>query len=159
MKKKDWFYNAAISVVVIGIIAVFLIKFVLPDKSKQHGFTVKEFEKISVMDLSGNELQLSDLVSKDLSTFCFLFELSNCYSCIFQGIEDLKKLKAAGKPCVALAVHHLIDEVAGWSANHDFSPFFVLEKHNFYEHIHTPVMPVMIKIKNGKVESFRYIRP
>jgi hypothetical protein len=159
MKKTDWFYNAAISAVAIGIIAVFVFKFVLPDKPQQDGFAVREFEKITVIDLSRNELQLADLVSKDLSTYCFLFEMTNCYSCIFQGIEDLKKLKAAGKPCVALAVHHLIDEVAGWSANYDFSPFFMLEKHNFYEHIHTPVMPVMIKIKNGKVETFRYIQP
>jgi hypothetical protein len=159
MKKKEWIYNTAIGVVAICIMVVVVFKFVLPEKSRQGGFAVKEFEKITVKDLSGSELQLADLVSKDLSTYCFLFEMTNCYSCIFQGIEDLKKLKAAGKPCVALAVHHLVDEVAGWSANHDFSPFFMLEKHNFYEHIHTPVMPVMVKIKNGKVESFRYIRP
>jgi len=158
MKKKDWFYFAAIGAVVIGIIAVIVFKFVLPGKSQLGGFAVKDLEKIAVMDLSGNKLQLSDLLSKDLSTYCFLFELTGCYSCIFRGIADLKQLKAAGKPCIALAVHHLIDEVAGWSANQDFSPFFMLEKHDFYEYIHTPVMPVMIKIKNGKVESFRYIR-
>ena len=41
----------------------------------------------------------------------------------------------------------------------DFTSFFVLKKQDFYEHIHTPLMPVMIKIKNGNVESYRYITP
>jgi len=105
MKKKDWFYIAAIGAVVICIIAVIVYKFVLPGKNQLDGFAVRDFEKITVMDLSGNKLQLSDMVSKDSSTYCFLFELTGCYSCISRGIADLKQLKAAGKPYIALAVH------------------------------------------------------
>ena len=159
MNKRDLFYNIAIAVAGIGIIPIIVFKFVIPQKPQQRIFGIKDYEKITVTDLNGNELKLRDLVPKDESTYCLLFEMTNCYSCIFEGIEDLKRLKSAGKPCIALVVHHLIDEVSGWSANHDFTPFFMLKKHDFYEHIHTPLMPVMIKIKNGKTESYRYITP
>lgn len=159
MNKRDLFYNIAIGVVIIGIIAIVIFKFVIPKEPQQGIFGIKEYEKITITDLNGAELKLKDLVAKDESTYCLLFEMTNCYSCIFKGIEDLKRLKSAGKTCIALVVHHLIDEVNGWSANHDFTPFFVLKKQDFYEHIHTPLMPVMIKIKNGNVESYRYITP
>lgn len=159
MKKKDLFYNIAIGVVALAIVVVVLFKFILPGKPAQSGFAFNDLEKITVLDLSGNKLKLADLLSKDESTYVFILELTNCNSCIYQGMEDLMRLKEAGKPCFSIVSHHLIDEVSGWSTTQDFSPFYMLKKHDFYEHIHSPVMPVLAKIRNGKVESFRYIRP
>jgi len=43
MKKKDWIYNTAIGVVAICIMVVVVFKFVLPEKSRQGGFAIKEF--------------------------------------------------------------------------------------------------------------------
>lgn len=159
MKTTDRIYSIAIVVVILAIIGVVIYKFAVPGKPDVGAFDIKEFEKMIVLDLDGSEVRLADLAAKDEITYCFIFELSNCYSCIFQGIEDLKRLKNAGKSCLGLAVHHMIDEISGWSANYDFSPFFMLKKENFYEHIRTPVMPVMVQIKNGKIVGFRYIRP
>lgn len=159
MQKKDLYYNIAIGIVVLAIVVVILFKFILPGKSTRGGFAINHFEKVTVLDLGGNQLKLADLVSKNESTYIFILELTNCNSCIYQGMEDLKKLKEAGKPCLSIVSHHLLDEVSGWSTTQDFSPFYMLHKHDFYEHIHSPVMPVLAKIRNGKVESFRYIRP
>lgn len=159
MKTPDRFYNLAIILAIIGIIALVLFKYVIPGRSQSNDFQIKDFDKITVLDLSGNEVKLADLLAEEESTYCLFFELTNCYSCLFKGIEDLKSLKSAGKPCVGLAVHHMVDEIAGWSANYDFTPFFMLKKESYYEHIQSPVMPVMVKLRKGKVESFRYILP
>ncbi|MGE5344114.1 MAG: hypothetical protein ACM3SY_21825 [Candidatus Omnitrophota bacterium] len=158
MKKAQWLYGTAIGVLVIGIILVIIFRFILPPKNP-NAVNIKEFEKVSVIDLNGEQVRLADLAKKDQITYCMIFELTNCFSCIQKGIDDLKTLKKEGKSCIALAVHELIDEVNGFSATVEFAPFFMLKKKDFYEYVTTAHLPVMIKLKNGEVESFRYITP
>lgn len=159
MKKNDLVLNIGIGVVVVVIIAIFLFKFVINKTGKEELFKINNIEKIVVSDLNGNEIKFFDLLDKEDDTFILIFDLRNCYSCIFKGIENLKSLKKSGKSCFGLAVHELLDELNGWSANHDFSPFFLIKKSDFFENIHSMNLPVFIKISNGKVESFRFITP
>jgi hypothetical protein len=156
MKREELISYIAIGIVVIGIIILVLFKFVIVKKHAD-SFAFKDFDKITVTDLNGNENKLTDLVSKDGSTYCFIFDLSDCYSCIYKGIQDMKVLKKAGKLCICLVVHHNVDEVRGWTTNHDFSPFFVLNKVDFYEHVHTQMLPVIVQIRSKEVENAKYI--
>ncbi|MCK4766124.1 MAG: hypothetical protein KAW12_28255 [Candidatus Aminicenantes bacterium] len=158
MKKSDLFFNIGIPVLFVGIIAIVVFKFIIQEQNPGL-FAVRELSSISVVDLNNNKLNLMDLLDKDNETYCFLFELTNCYSCIYNGIEDLKKLKSSGSNCIAIAVHDLTDEVAGWSQNHDFSPFFVLKKIDFYKYFQCSTMPVLFSLKKGKVKAFRFITP
>jgi hypothetical protein len=158
MTKKDMFYNIGIGVLVIAIMVLIVVKFIAP-KNVNADVRIKDHEKITVMDLDGNQISLVDLFDKADTTYFFIFEMNDCFSCISKGLEDLKSLKKAGKPCMGIVVHHMVDEVKGWSANYDFSPFFVIKKPDFYEYIKTPVTPVMVEFKNGKVENYRFFRP
>jgi hypothetical protein len=150
--------NLAIGVMIVFIIGLVIFKFVLP---KQSGgpFRFEEFEKISVTDLNGNEMKLSQLVSADEITYILILELTDCNSCILKGIDDLKRLKGAGRQCLCLVVNDLLNEVRGWSVHMEFSPFFAIKKVDFYEHVHTAATPVMVKIKDNEIAGFRFIKP
>ena len=68
---------------------------------------------------------------------------------------NIKKVKF--HTCIVLVVNDLVNEVSGWAAVNDFTPIFMLKKVDFYEHFHSVRTPVMVKFKNGKVASYRYI--
>ena len=102
---------------------------------------------------------MMNLISKDKTSYCLIFDMNDCYSCILKGIDDLKALKGSGMNGFGLAVHDSTDEVAGWSKNYGFSPFFVIKKFNFYNHVHTSITPVLVKFDKGVVENYRFILP
>ena len=131
MKRSDLFFNIAIPVLFVGIVTLVVYKFIIKEQNPGL-FAVKELSNISVVDLNNNKLALTDLLDKENETYCFLFELTNCYSCILEGLEDLKKIRKAGSFCIAIVVHDLIEEVQGWSNTQDFSPFFMIKKIDFY---------------------------
>ncbi len=157
MKKSDLFLNIAISVLFVAIVVVVLFKYVIRDDS--HLFHIENLNIISVAELDGKVVPLIDLVDKNGDTYCLIFELNNCYSCIVNGLEDLKKLQAAGAKCIAIVVHDYIEEVNGWSKNHDFSHFYIIKKIDFFKTIHSSVLPVVFRIKDGKVKNFKFITP
>lgn len=159
MKKLDLFYNITIAVLVVLIIAVGLFKFVIQKKASQESFQIQGFEEIPVIDLSGNEIKLPRLMAEDQSTYCIMFRITDCFSCVFESIQELIHLRASGKPCIGLIIHDRLDEVNGFTANYEFPAFFMITRVTFYEHIKSPVTPVLVKIKNNKVESYRYFTP
>jgi len=160
MKYKETFINIAIAALIIGTVILIIIKFVInKDKDNSMAFRIDDFDTLYLEDLDGHKIKFSKLLDDNRSTFCLIFEMSNCGSCIFEGIEDLKRIKNTGKQCFAVVVHDLVDEVAGWSIHYKFSPFFAMKKVDFYEHIQSPLLPVVVKIKGRKVENFRYIIP
>jgi|GEM_PF-925617 len=159
MKKLDFFYNIAIVVLVIGIITVVIYKFAIPVKQPQDSFKIQEFEKVEIIDLSGNEIKLGQLMAKDGATYCIMFRINDCFSCVFDAIQDLKRLRDSGKACMGIIIHDLLDEVRGFTANYEFSPFFMIKRVDFYEFIKSPMTPVLVKFKNNKVESYRYFTP
>ena len=68
----------------------------------------------------------------------------------------LNKLKKEGKECLGLVVHDSIEDVTGWSINFEFRPFFMMKTLDFFDHIKSPVTPVLIKIKDNEVENYRF---
>ena len=156
--KSNRFIYIGIVILLIAIVIVLQVKFKFFTKANSRdSFKIDEIENIFIKDLNGSDLKLSELLSKNEVTFCLVFELSNCGSCILDGLEDLKKLQDEKTQCIALIVHDIVDEVSGWSVHQDFTPFFAMKKRDFYEYIQSALLPVIVKFKNGKVIKYRYI--
>jgi hypothetical protein len=162
MKKQDWLINTGIVIVLVAVIIVVTVKYIIPKPnnaaSNPGSVSIKEIDKIKLSDLNGNEMPLNILLNKGL-TYCLIFDLGGCYSCIYRGVEDLKKLQANGQNCFAVLVHDRLDEAQGWSSTQDFTPFYVLKKADFYQYINTPMIPVLIKIENNQVNGYTFIKP
>ena len=159
MKNRNLLYNIGIVVVLIAISLVVYYRFLATKPTAKSDVAIKKIETLTVIDTSGTEIKFSRLLGKGESTYLFLFEMDDCYSCIYKGMRDLVQLKKDGKNTAALVIHELIDEVDGWSAKQDYAPFFMIKKTTFYDHISISITPVIMKIADGKVESFRYIKP
>lgn len=158
MQKSNLVYYAAVALSMAAIAAVIVFKFVIPGDNPNQ-FKIENTEEIVLTDLDGNSVALESLLRHHDSTFCLLFELSSCYSCIYNGLVDLKTLKDSGNHCIAVAVHDRLDDIEGWSEKQEFSPFFMLKKVDFYRHIHSPVLPVLIQLTGHTVKKFKYILP
>lgn len=159
MKKSDLFYTIAVAALVVLIIAVALFKFVILKRNPQETFQVKGFEEITVIDLNGSEIKLPQLMAEDQSTYCVMFRITDCFSCVFDSIQELIHLRNSGKACIGLIIHDRLDEVSGFTANYEFPSFFMITRVAFYEHFKSPITPVLVKIQNNKVESYRYFTP
>ena len=157
MKIRDIIFSIGIVVLIIAVAVVVLFKFVLNHSNPS--FRLDALDSLILVDMNGNSINFSGLLDKNKETYCLIFELTNCYSCIYNGIEDLKKLQKAGRESIAIVVDGRVDEVAGWSEKQGFSPFFMLNKVDFYDNIQSSTLPVMIKIKASEVVSYRYITP
>jgi len=158
MKRVNIAAKSVIVLLVAIAAALVIFKFVLP-RSGLGPFVIKNLNAVTVYDLNENPLKLIDLLDKDKESYCLMFEITNCYSCIFKGIEELRQLRQSGAHCLAIAVHDLVYDIEGWSRKQTFSPFFVLKKIDFYRAVHSPLMPVLFTLKNGKVTHFRFITP
>ncbi len=158
MKKKDLFFNIGIVRLVLVIGAVIIFKFVLADKTAQ-GFKMNSFESISITDLNGDTVKLSDVLDEKDAVYLMIFNLNNCYSCIYDGLKDLKNLKDSGKSAIAVIVDNRLDEVQGWSSTQDFSPFYIMKTVDFYENVQSMLLPVIVKIEDKKIVRFRFITP
>ena len=157
MKKNERLLNIGILAISIGIIAVLIMKFALAKKPS--GFSIKDPANISVLDLKGNRVTLSNLFDSEKGTYCLIFELTNCNTCIVKGINDLIQLNGVGERCIAIVINDLPEEVIGWSQFQEFSSFYVLKKIDFFNHIQSALLPVFFKIKAGEIEMFRFITP
>jgi hypothetical protein len=158
MKKNDWVFNITSLVLIMGIIFLIAFKFFINGKNKGD-FGIAEIQQLKLADLNGNNLNFFYLLSENNETYCLFFELNNCYSCIYKGIEDLKKLKVSGCQTMGIAIHDYINDVEGWSANHEYTPFFVLKKTDFYKHFSCSLLPVLVKFHKGEVNSYRFVTP
>ena len=156
MKKSEILYSISMGALALGIILVILFKFVLNQKSRE-SFTIKSIDEINVSDLNGNKIKLASFLEKDNLTYLLIFQLSDCYSCIYIGLNDLKDLQRAGKQCLGIVVHDYLEEVNGWSTHQDFSPFLMLKRLDFFEYVKSAHTPVFVKIVKGKIDSYRYI--
>lgn len=158
MKLKEFWFIIITACLVIAIILVVLFKFIIVRK-EPGVLTIDRLDSIIVYDLHEKPNKLIDLFNRDKNTYLLLFELDNCYSCIFKGMNELNRLRRAGEHCIAIAVHDYIPDVVGFSQVQDFSPFFVLKKIDFYRHIHVSYMPVFFILFKGKVINSRFITP
>ena len=159
MKSKDLIFSLGIVVLLIAVVVVVVFKFVLNPGRHDAAFRIDSLENLVLIDMNNNSIKFPDLLDKNKETYCLIFEMTNCYSCIYFGIEDLKKLRKAGNDSMAIVVDDRLYEVAGWSEKQEFSPIFMLKKIDFYDHIQSSLLPVLVKIKDGEVKSYRYITP
>lgn len=154
MKKSSIFYLIGIFLVSVCIFGVIMFKFILKPSPP---FSIEEIDKITITDLNGKEFKLGFFFLKDEYSYLLVADLNDCYSCIYRGIGELKTLKKAGRYCMVLVVHDSIEEVKGWSAQFEFSPFMVLNRIDFYENMKISSTPVLVKIRNGKIKNVLYI--
>jgi hypothetical protein len=158
MMKSNRFIYYGIGILLIAIIIVLQVKFKFFIKSNEgNSFKIEYLENLSVKDLNGEDIKFLDLLNKNVISYCMIFELSNCNSCIIKGLEDLKKLRGEKTQCMAVIVHDLVDEASGWSIHQDFFPFFVMNKRDFYEYVQSALLPVIVRFENEKVVKYRYI--
>ena len=157
--KKNILLNT--SLVIIGIVFVTLVYFKLfkTHQPQMAQLRIDRFEELTLMDLSKDSLKLTEILNDNDTHYILILEMSNCSTCIYKGLDTMTALKKAGKACMVIVVHDLIDEVAGWSATTDFSPFYMMTGVDFYEHIRTPLMPAIVTIKNKSIINTRYITP
>ena len=155
MTKKDIYYTIAFGIIGAAIIFVVIFKFVI-NRKPEIPFAINKLDNITLTDFDGNELKLKQLISSASETYCLIFGLKDCHGCIFDGVEVLNKLKKEGKECLGLVVHDSIEDVTGWSINFEFRPFFMMKTLDFFDHIKSPVTPVLIKIKDNEVENYRF---
>ena len=154
MKKSDVLFFTGLLGLTVGIILVVLFKFVIKTGDT---FAILNFRDINVMEFNGNNGELKNFLSKDETTYCLIFDLNDCYSCINRGLEELKTLKSQGSACLGIVIHDFIEEVRGWAANYEFSPFLMLKRGDFYKHVKTPYTPVLVIFEGEKVGSYRFI--
>jgi len=150
------YFTLSIILLVIIILFVFIHRFVL--KTDDSNVYIKAFDKVIISDLNQNKFFFSRLLPIKKDSYVLLFELRNCYSCIINGFEDLIKLQKSGENCIAIAIHDLIEEVKGWSINVSFNNLFVLKKIDYYKYFSAAHLPILIKIQNKKIVSYRYIK-
>jgi len=118
-----------------------------------------DIETISVTNMEGELLRLIDLARQSKETYFFIFRLHDCYSCIAKGIGDIENLKTTGCNCAAIAVHDSLDEVKGFATMFSDVTFYQMTISDQYRHIHSPILPVMVKFKDGRLVSHLFITP
>ncbi len=158
INKKDLFLDILLGAAAIGIILLGVSKFMLKTKSNS-SVMVNEIEKINILGIDGKEKRFTELLKEDTDTYCMIFDLTDCATCIYKGIADLQALKKEKIPCVAIAVHDSIDDVKGYAGIHDFNPFFMMRKKDFYKYVSVLQLPVIIRFNGTDIKSFRYILP
>jgi len=101
MKNRNLFYNISILILSLAIIVVVLFKFVL-NHNIEKAFDIKNFDQIHLVDFSGKQVNLSDILCKHKSLYFLIFGLNSCYSCVSKGLMDLKDLSKSGNFCIAI---------------------------------------------------------
>lgn len=158
-KKPDLLIIFAIIILVTGAIVIAYFKYVF-DKEMNMPVAINSIDNIYVSDLNGYQIKLIDLVKKDPELYLLLFDMKDCYSCIFDGINDLLTLEKSGKLCIAIAIDDNIDNVRGWSSkNFTASTLFVINRTEFLQYIDSPLTPVLVQLKFGIIKKYRFITP
>jgi len=154
--KKETFYNSAIAAVLIGIVAVILFKFVLIKKEGADDIvSISPMDQVTLNDLNGGAIPLQVLLEAQKAAYVLLFYPEDCFGCIYDGIQDLKKYQSEGYTCIAIVISDKIDDVRGWTSVNfeDFNSFYTLKKTAYTDFFKVGKTPVMIKLKDKKIES------
>jgi len=155
MKKKETIINIAIVIVVILIIVIVKVKF-FSGGNPQAGY-IQDMEKMTVLDLKGNAVKFTSLLSGDDETFVLILTVYDCHTCILKGHEQLKSLKKEGKQAIGLVVSDDVPDIALWAQNYESAAFYVIKKVDFYTHIRAQQLPVMFTIEDKKVTGSKAI--
>ncbi len=156
MKRKIKPLDVAIVFMLI-VTGVLVYNKVINKSASGTPFRMNNTQGMTVRDVSGDTLKWASLLPETGDCWFLILEMSNCNTCIYKGIDDLKALQAAGKPCFVIVVHDIVDEVAGWSGTIAFTPFYMLNRVDYYEHVSSMILPALVRVNGNEIRNFRYI--
>jgi len=144
----------------VTIILLLCILGVLFKRSIEPGqrfiFNIDDSEAIMLLDMNETSVPMAELFGGD-THYVLMLDLSNCDTCIYNGLNDLKSLRANGSTCSIIIVHDWIQETRSWSVHADGLPVYMLKRPDYYAYVRATQLPVLATIKNGKIEAFRVI--
>lgn len=114
---------------------------------------------VSVTSMNREPIRLSEMAGDSREAYMLFFKLNDCYSCIAKGIEDIQNLSAAGLNAVSIVIHDSLDDIQGFAGTFPKTVFFQLTTASQYMHVRSLIFPVIAKVKNNKVVSYRYVTP
>lgn len=158
MKRIDTLLSAAIVVVIIGIAVLVMTKFFV-FKANPDTFGIDRPDQVDLLDMEENRIRFSSLCKSDLPVFFLMFQINDCYSCIHRGLTDLNSLQSEGMNCFAVVINDSFQDLSGWLSHEAFSPFYMVRRNVFIEHFKSSYLPVLVKMADGRVVSYRYITP
>lgn len=140
-----------------SIVLSFAVIFKLIVKSHNSADFNIRMEEIKITNMEGGSEDLIDLAAEKSETYILIMRLNDCYSCVAKGIEDIKSLYSSGYGYVVIAAHDSLDEVRGFAGIFSDVKFYQLSVADLYQSIRSPMLPVMAKVKNGRVVGHRFI--
>jgi len=159
MITRERLLDIGIIILALVIILILFVKFNPLEKKKKLSVSIDNIELLNVIDLNSNSIRLVDIMRSSEETYCMLFELTSCHSCILQGIEDIKSLREAGNESIIILVHDYFEDFKGWSISKNINFSYLMKKSDFYKHINIPALPVILKFKENQLRSFKFITP
>jgi len=160
IKAKKLFRGPFLELIIIALLLAnaFLLARIHFDKNRQKNkfidFNILEGIKISSPE--GEETFLSSIL-KTGENYILFFKLTDCPACIYKGLNEIKQLEFSGKQALAITIHDWIDEWKAWVKNSEIGKIYLLKRSEVEDIINFPYTPVLIKMKNGTVKSYKYI--
>lgn len=156
---RERLLDFVVIILALAIVFILFVKFNPLEKNNKFSVSIDNIESVKVMDLHSESIKLIDAMNSSEETFCMIFELTNCFSCIVNGIEDVKSLREMGNASIIILVHDNFEDFNGWSISKNINFAYLMNKSDFYKHINVPTLPVILKFKENKLRSFRFITP
>ena len=157
IKISENLVNYLLVVFSIVLIIVVLFKFVIK-KGNPSNFSM-DVAAITITSLDRAQIKLIDLVKNKSDTYILVFKLNDCYSCIAKGIEDIQNLHTSGHEYVSIVIHDSLYDIQGFAETFPKVVFYQMTTADQYEHIRSPIFPVVVKLKNDKVVTYKYVTP
>lgn len=149
--------NCLLVVISIVLIIVVVFKFVI-NKSDSSNYSM-DVGAITITSMDGEPKKLMDIALYNGDTYVLVFKLNDCYSCIAKGIEDIQNLHASGSVYISIVIHDSLNDVRGFAETFPNVVFHQMTTVDQYEHIRSPIFPVIVKMKNNKVSSYNFVTP
>lgn len=160
---KNLLMNIILVLAIAGIAAVLIFRFVIPGSGEPRlsHLRLDAPGKITISDMNGNKTTLLEIMPEKTTFYLMICDMDDCFSCIYKGVGDTKRLSDAGHENAVIVVADKLEDVRGWSTINfpTYSNFYMLDTASFYDHIHTARTPIIAKFERGKVISFRLIEP
>lgn len=142
--------------IVLTICLILAVVYPMFTGKKQSCIPFDKIKNIPILSVEEKEIFLDEMLDSN-EHFILFFELSSCPPCIYRGFDELQGLKSSGKNVSAVTVHNWVDEWIHWAKNIDFDPIYLVNKTNLEKNVFIPYLPMLIRLKNGKVSDCKYI--
>jgi len=160
MKNKLFQLNNTAFAVIVAIIALVLVFFVVFFQKKDGGSKITGIENIILSEMNGKQVKMEPLLKPGEETYICFFSPKDCFNCMNKGINDLISLAKSGKTCLAVGVDNDVDAVSKLADHYSlsFKAFYAIRVKDFIKHFPIKVLPVMMVVKEGKIENVTYLK-